>query len=91
MPFFQRVGAVPPSIWGPWTVVDTPKYADQMTLDYNFQANFWSAQVANHAELIMPYADTVLRLVPLARKRAALPDWSLGADTSSMRNMLMLY
>ena len=32
-----RVGAVPPSIWGPWTVVDTPKYADQMTLDYNFE------------------------------------------------------
>ena len=27
-----RVGAVPPSIWGPWSVVDTPKYADQMTL-----------------------------------------------------------
>lgn len=46
--------------------------------DYNLEANFWSAQVANHPELILPYADTVLRLVPLARKRAALPDWSMG-------------
>ena len=73
-----RVGAVPPSIWGPWTVTDVPKYADQMTLDYNFQANFWSAQTSNHAELILPYVDTVLRLVPLAKRRAALPDWSLG-------------
>ena len=73
-----RVGSVPPSIWGPWTVTDVSKYADQMTLDYNFQANFWSAQAANRAELILPYVDTVLRLVALAKQRAALPDWSLG-------------
>ena len=44
----------------------------------DYQANFWSAQTANHAELILPYVDTVLRLVPLAKKRAALEDWSLG-------------
>ena len=37
-----------------------------------------SPQAANHAELILPYVDTVLRLVPLAKRRAALPDWSLG-------------
>ena len=49
-----------------------------MTLDYNFMANYWSAAVANHPEVIVPYIDTVLSLVPLARERAALPDWSPG-------------
>ena len=76
-----RVGSVPAALWGPWSVTDTPNWADQMTLDYNFMANYWSAAVANHPEVIAPYTDTVLSLVPLSRARAALPDWSPGGWT----------
>jgi hypothetical protein len=44
-------------------------------LDYNFQANFWGASSSNHPELIMPYVDTIMRLLPLGRARARSPDW----------------
>ena len=49
-----------------------------MTLDYNFEANNWAAAAANHPEVIDDYAATILSLVPLARARAALADWSEG-------------
>ena len=43
--------------------------------DYNFQANFWGAASSNLPELITPFADTLLRLLPLGRARAAAEDW----------------
>jgi hypothetical protein len=46
--------------------------------DYNFEATFWGAHTSNHAELILPYTATINALIPLARQRAALEDWSLG-------------
>ena len=49
-----------------------------MTLDYNFEANFWSASSANHPEVIQSYTATIMSLLPLSRQRAALSDWSQG-------------
>ncbi len=37
----MREGAVAPSLWGPFSTSDTPMWSDDMTLDYNFMANFW--------------------------------------------------
>ena len=41
---------------------------------------YWSVATANHPELVLSYAATIMdsQLVPLARQRAALPDWSHG-------------
>jgi len=73
-----RADAVAPALWGPWSVSDAPLWGDEMTLDYNFEANFWSACSANHPELIQSYSATIMSLVPLSRQRAALADWSEG-------------
>jgi hypothetical protein len=58
----------------------TSQWSDDMTFDYNFQANFWSSSTANRPELVLIYAATVLdsRLVDLAKSRASNPVWSLG-------------
>ena len=69
---------VAPALWGPWSVSDAPDWGDEMTLDYNFEANYWSAATANHPEIIHSYAATVNSLLPLSRQRAELADWSLG-------------
>jgi hypothetical protein len=44
------------------------------------EANYFSASTSNHPELVLSYAATIMntQLVPLARQRAALRDWSHG-------------
>ena len=44
------------------------------------RANYFSASTANHPEFVLSYAATIMhtQLLPLARERAALPDWSYG-------------
>jgi len=74
----NAIGEVPPGLWGPFNTKDTPDWADQMTLDYNFEANYWSAATSNHPELMRPYFDTVNSMMDNGRKRAALKDWSEG-------------
>ena len=70
------LGAVPPGLWGPWVSgTNRAAWGGDYTLDYNFQANFWGASSSNHPELIMPYVDTIMRLLPLGRARARAPDW----------------
>ena len=71
-------GAVAPALWGPFSVSDAPDWGDEMTLDYNFEANFWAAATSNHPELIHSYAATVTSLLSLSRQRASLKDWSRG-------------
>lgn len=73
-----KQGAVAPALWGPFSVTDQPGWGDEMTLDYNFEANMWSAATANHPEVILPYASTILSLLPLSQQRASWPDWSAG-------------
>ena len=48
-------GKVAPALWGPWSVSEDPGWGDEMTLDYNFEANVWAASTANHPELIESY------------------------------------
>ena len=72
------LGKVPPGLWGPWVTATSSGWNGDFTLDYNFQANYWGAASSNMPEMITPYADTMMRLLPLGRERAAAPDWSVG-------------
>ena len=56
------------------------QWGDDMTLDYNFQANFWGCSTANRPELVLLYAATLLdsRLVQLGRDRASSTAWAMG-------------
>ncbi|KAH8071300.1 hydrolase [Aureococcus anophagefferens] len=77
----MRVGKTPPALWGPYSTTDFPGWSDDVTLDYNFEANYWATTMLNAPELAAQYNDFILkesRLVELARRRAALEDWSLG-------------
>ncbi|GMI56611.1 hypothetical protein ScalyP_jg5565 [Parmales sp. scaly parma] len=74
----NEVGNVSPGLWGPFCTTDTPDWADQMTLDYNFEANYWAAATSNRAELMEPYFATVNSLMKIGEQRASLPDWSEG-------------
>ena len=72
------LGKVPPGLWGPWVTATESAWNGDYTLDYNFQANYWGAASSNMPEMITPFVDTMLRLLPLGRERAAAPDWSVG-------------
>jgi hypothetical protein len=76
----MRPGRVAPSLWGPFSTTDSPGWSDAMTLDYNLEAAFWGAAGSNRPELVGLYADFLFgsRLLPLAARRAAQRDWSLG-------------
>ncbi|KAH8071340.1 hydrolase [Aureococcus anophagefferens] len=77
----MRVGKTPPALWGPYSTTDFPGWSDDLTLDYSFEANYWATTMLNAPELAAQYNDFILkesRLVELARRRAALEDWSLG-------------
>jgi hypothetical protein len=52
--------------------------AGDFTLDYNFQANFWGAMSSNRPQFSLPYFDTLMSVLPLAKARAAAPSWSIG-------------
>ena len=78
----MRIGKVSPGLWGPFTVVDFSGWSDQFTLDYNYMATFWSATATNHPELVHEIYNSFIfntsRLIPLAKERAKLQDWSQG-------------
>ena len=54
-----RAGRVPPGLWGVYNFVDDCGWNGDYTLDYNAQANVYGAASSNHADLIVPYMDTV--------------------------------
>lgn len=73
----SRRHKVVPSLWGPWSIHDPPDWADDITLDYNIEANFWSVGSSNRLELMEPYFATIYSLFDESRARAARPDWSV--------------
>jgi hypothetical protein len=76
---FSKVdGGVIPGLLGPWSLQDPVGWSDDVTLDYNVEANFYGAASSNHPEAMMSYFATLEGLVPLGRLRASLPSWHLG-------------
>lgn len=78
-----RQGKIAPSLIGNLVHSDPSAWNDQLTLDYNFEANFWGAGAANHPEMYLPYIATVTNpgLVATMRGRATNP--GVWKDTSS--------
>lgn len=71
--FASPRGDVPgPGLYGPWATQDGPNWHGDYTLDYNYQAPYFGAGGANHADLLAgsvvgPIADWQ----PPARRKAA--------------------
>ena len=68
-------GGVIPGLLGPWSLQDLVGWSDDVTLDYNAEANYYGAASSNHAESMSPYFPTLQALVPLGRLRADLRSW----------------
>jgi hypothetical protein len=79
---FARPGGVTAGLLGPWSVQDPIGWFDDLTLDYNVEANYWGAASANRLEAMEPYFATMDAMVPLCKRRAALPSWSHGGHGS---------
>ena len=70
----------------PFTAVllqDPVGWFDDLTLDYNVEANYWGAASANRLEAMTNYFATMDAMVPLCEKRAALKTWGRGGHGSS--------
>lgn len=70
-----RQGKVAPSLSGIFNVNDPLPWNDQLTIDYNFESNFWGAGSSNHLDLIMPYIATVTSppVLETMRERSSTP------------------
>ena len=63
------------------SIVSVVTVVTVVALNCNLQGNFWAASGTNHPELVHELYATMIfdsRLVPLARARATLADWSEG-------------
>ena len=79
----QTGGGVIPGLLGPWSMQDPVGWSDDVTLDYNAEANFYGAASSNHPEAMWPYFPTMSALIPLGQQRASLPSWSQGGHESA--------
>eukprot|EP00756_Hemistasia_phaeocysticola_P003612 Hpha_TRINITY_DN12336_c0_g1::TRINITY_DN12336_c0_g1_i1::g.156056::m.156056 len=70
-----RPGKIAPALIGNLVHTDPSAWNDQLTLDYNFEANFWGAGSSNHPEMYLPYIDVVANpgLLATMRGRATNP------------------
>ena len=80
---FAKVSGVIPGLLGPWSLQDPVGWSDDVTLDYNVEANFYGAASSNHAETMHSYFPTLEALVPLGRQRASLKNWAQGGHESA--------
>jgi hypothetical protein len=75
-------GGVIPGLLGPWSLQDPVGWSDDVTLDYNVEANFYGAASSNHADTMWSYFPTLTALMPLGRERASLQNWVQGGHES---------
>lgn len=61
----------PPGLWGNWITTDTPAWAGDYHLNYNYQAPFWGLYSSNHLRLAECYDAPLLHYIPAARRNAA--------------------
>jgi alpha-L-fucosidase 2 len=66
-----RPGRLPPGLFGPWITADKPSWSADYHLNYNHQHPWYGVYAINHPELAIPYCDSVINLLPLARETAA--------------------
>lgn len=60
----------PPGLFGNWITTDSPAWAGDYHLNYNYQAPWWGVYSSNHIELSEPYDTPLLEYMPNGRKYA---------------------
>lgn len=71
----SRAGRVAPGLWGNWLTTDTPNWHGDFHLNYNFQAPYYLAYSANHADLSLPFYQAVLESMENGRAMAERHGW----------------
>jgi dienelactone hydrolase len=71
----SRDGKVAPGLWGNWLTTDTPNWHGDFHLNYNFQAPYYLAYGANHADLSQPFYQAVLESMDNGRAMAHRHGW----------------
>ena len=65
-----RPGKLPPGLYGPWATSDRAIWSGDYHLNYNHQHPWYGVYAINHPDLAIPYFDSVINLLPLARTTA---------------------
>jgi alpha-L-fucosidase 2 len=65
----SRSGEAAPGLWGDWVMRD-PDWNGDYALDFNYEAPFYAAFTANHAELTESYDKPVVDWLPRAQELA---------------------
>ncbi|CAE7579745.1 ASHR1 [Symbiodinium natans] len=60
-----------PGLFGPFVMDDEVLWAGDITLNYNAEAIYYNAAVANHMEAFLPYFRAILDFMPEARRMAS--------------------
>ncbi|RAP76849.1 glycosyl hydrolase family 95 catalytic domain-containing protein [Paenibacillus montanisoli] len=66
----SRNKSFPPGLFGSWITTDSPAWAGDYHLNYNFQAPWWGVYSSNHIELSEPYDAPLLEYVPNGKRYA---------------------
>ena len=67
----SRNKSFPPGLLGNWITTDSPAWAGDYHLNYNYQASWWGTYSSNHIELTDPYDTPILEYIPNGRQYAA--------------------
>jgi hypothetical protein len=73
----SRNKAFAPGLFGSWITTDTPAWAGDYHLNYNYQAPWWGVYSSNHIELSEPYDTPLLEYMDNGRRYA---EQYLGRD-----------
>jgi alpha-L-fucosidase 2 len=71
----SRAGKVAPGLWGNWVATEKPNWHGDFHLNYNFEAPYYIAYSANHADLSAPYYQAICESVPNGRAMAKRHGW----------------
>ena len=71
----SRAGEAPPGLWGNWVMTD-PAWNSDYTLNYNYEAAFFSTFPTNHIEQSANYDGPVVAWVPNAQAEATSNGWT---------------
>ena len=71
----SRAGKVAPGLWGNWITTDHPNWHGDFHLNYNFEAPYYIAYSANHADLALPFYQAIWQSVPNGRAMARRHGW----------------
>ena len=71
----SRAGKVAPGLWGNWLTTDNPNWHGDFHLNYNFQAPYYLAYGANHADLSLPFYQAIRESMENGRAMATRHGW----------------